>query len=181
MNANLMLSQFNGICFILSEVNNDLSKVTPPKSWNEALFARLFLLVWVFWRFFWGFSMNVSQSAAVFYDAVAPCVKDFPTTCIGQNALSLLRHSKEIQPLCVFLVGKWKHCNLPWSKWEMLPPPCHSPDTAVKAGTWPGHCWQITKVSDFLTQGSCFLLKCESKILLYQFLNGLNWYLQFPG
>lgn len=70
---------------------------------------------------FWFFFMNISQSAAVFYDAVAPSVKDFPTTCLGQNALALLRHSREILPLCVHLVGKWKHWKLPWSVWEMLP------------------------------------------------------------
>lgn len=53
--------------------------------------------------------MNISQSAAVFHDDAAPSMKDFPTTCIGQNALALLRHSRGILPLCVHVVGKWKH------------------------------------------------------------------------
>lgn len=73
-----------------------------------------------FW-FFWGFSVDISQSAAVFYDAVAPSVKDFPTTSIGQNAVALLRLSREILSVCVHIVGKWKHWKLPWSMWEMLP------------------------------------------------------------
>lgn len=36
--------------------------------------------------------MIVSQAAAVFYDAVAPSVKDFPTTLNDHTAHTLLRH-----------------------------------------------------------------------------------------
>lgn len=35
--------------------------------------------------------MTVSQASVVFRDAVASSVKDFPTTCSGQNAHTCLR------------------------------------------------------------------------------------------
>lgn len=43
--------------------------------------------------------MIISQAAAVFYDAVALSVKDFPTTLNGQTAHTFLRHCGEILPL----------------------------------------------------------------------------------
>lgn len=47
--------------------------------------------------------MISSQAAAVFYDAVALSVKDFPTTLNGQTAHTLLRHCGEILPLVCIL------------------------------------------------------------------------------
>lgn len=123
--------------------------------------------------------MIISEAAAVFYDAVACSMKDFPTTCNDRNVHILLRHCREILPLCVHLVGQVKLLQVPLKHLRNAPA-CHSTDTIVKAVTSPEQCYQITKVNDILTQCTCFLLKCKSKLLLYQFLNSFDWYLQSP-
>lgn len=111
-------------------VINYLPEVTPSKGWSKALFV---CICWFgFLNFFWDFSVNISQCFTVFCDAVAP-VKDLWRIW----PLALLRHSREILPLCVRRGVEALKVTL---KHVRNAPTCHFLDTAVKAGTWPGHC-----------------------------------------
>lgn len=123
--------------------------------------------------------MIISEAVAVFYNTVARSVKDFSTTCNDWIIHILLRHCRKILPFCVHLVGQVKLLQVPLKRLRNAPT-CNSTDTILKAVTSPEQRYQITKVNDILTQCSCFLLKCKFKLLLYQFLNSFDWYLQSP-
>lgn len=83
--------------------------------------------------------MIISQATAVIYNVVAPSMKDFPTTCNDQIVHTLLRHGREILPLCVHIVGQVKLLEVVLRHLRNVST-CHSTDTIVKAVTSPEQC-----------------------------------------